>query len=55
MTIADLFPGNMGRVLMTRVAIRTRMPALMKMTPDEPIDEKLLAQLRIAIEQVKRG
>ncbi len=55
MILKDLFPGNMGRVLLTRVAIRLRMPNLMKMDPAKPLAPQLAEQLRAALDDVKRG
>ena len=38
MTITTLFEGNMGRVVLTRVALRLRKPELLKMNVKQPLD-----------------
>lgn len=54
-TIAELFPGNMGRVQLTRVALKIRMPALMTMPPHEVIEPGLLQKITSALADVKKG
>ncbi|MBE2251254.1 MAG: hypothetical protein IAE78_17065 [Myxococcus sp.] len=55
MTIAELFPGNMGRVWMTRVALRLRMPELMKLVPSTTLEAELQRRLAATLDEVKRG
>ena len=55
MTLTQLLPGNMGRVVLTRVALRLRRPDLLKMSVEIPIDPGLLAALLPAIDAVRRG
>ncbi len=55
MTISELLPGNMGRVVLTRVALRLRRPDLLKMSVAVPLDPALIAMLLPAIEAVKKG
>jgi hypothetical protein len=55
MTLGELFPGNVGRVVLTRVAVRLRMPALLKTPPTAVLDEELAAIVVAAAEAVKRG
>jgi|GEM_PF-1300202 len=55
MTLEDLFPGRMGRVVLTRVAIRVRRPDVLKMAPTAHLDDKLAALLTDAKTQVQKG
>lgn len=55
MTLTQLLPGNMGRVVLTRVALRLRRPDLLKMSVELPLDAALLATLMPAIDAVKKG
>lgn len=55
MTLNTLFAGNMGRVVLTRVALRLRKPELLKMTPDQPLDAALAEILVAARDAVNRG
>lgn len=54
-TIGELFPGNMGRVQLTRVALKMRMPALMQMAPHQPLDAVLLTKLTHCLAEVQKG
>lgn len=54
-TLAELFPGNIGRVVLTRVAVRLRMPALLKTPTSTPLDGDLYARVVAAAEAVRRG
>lgn len=54
-TIAELFPGNMGRVRLTRVALRLRMPALLQMPGDQLIDAGLVTKLTVCLAEVQKG
>ncbi len=55
MTLGDLFPGRMGRVELTRVAIRIRRPDLLKKPPTATLDDAVLGLLTAAKAQVKKG
>jgi hypothetical protein len=55
MTLTELLPGNMGRVVLTRVALRLRRPDLLKMPVEVQLDPDLLATLMPAIAAVKKG
>ncbi len=55
MTLSQLFPGKMGRVDLARVAIRLRMPDLLKMTPAEVMAPELATKLTEALAAVKKG
>ena len=55
MTINALFAGNMGRVVLTRVALRLRKPELLKMTPDQPLEAALVEMLVATRDAVNRG
>ena len=55
MTLSTLFAGNMGRVVLTRVALRLRKPELLKMTADQPLDAALVDMLVAARDAVNRG
>jgi hypothetical protein len=55
MTLAQLLPGNMGRVVLTRIALRLRRADLLKMSDQVPLDPALLATLMVAIDAVKKG
>ncbi len=55
MTLQELFPGKMGKVELTRIAIRLRMPQLLKSPTDAPLDEALVATLQTALDTVRKG
>ncbi len=55
MTLDELLPGKMGRVVLTRAALRLRMPALLKIPEDQELDEELLVKLQAAIAEVQKG
>lgn len=55
MTLTQLLPGNMGRVVLTRVALRLRRPDLLRMSCEIPLDPALLDTLLPAIDAVRRG
>ncbi|MCA9713685.1 MAG: hypothetical protein H6713_13650 [Myxococcales bacterium] len=55
MTLSELFPGNMGRVELTRVAVRLRLPTLLTMRVDEHVEPALETRLRQALVEVRRG
>jgi hypothetical protein len=55
MTLQDLFPGKMGKVELTRIAIRLRMPHLLRSAPDAPLDAALAATLQSALDEVRKG
>lgn len=55
MNLCQLLPGNMGRVVLTRVALRMRRPDLLKMSDQTPLDPALLALLLPAIDAVRKG
>ncbi len=55
MTLAEFFPGNMGRMMFIRVMLRLRRPELAQMDQNEELDPALVKQIRTAIEEVKRG
>jgi hypothetical protein len=55
MTLGTLFVGNMGRVVLTRVAVRLRKPELLKMRADEPLESSLVEILVAARDAVSRG
>ena len=54
-TMDDLFPGNMGRMLMIRVMLKLRMPDLKDMPRTEPLDPSLVSRLETTIAQVRLG
>lgn len=54
-TLAELFPGKLGRMELTRVALRLRRPDLLKMSFDTPLDKTTRATLANALIQVRRG
>jgi ABC-type polar amino acid transport system ATPase subunit len=54
-TIAELLPGNMGRVVLTRAALKLRKPELLRMDPTTPLDPELLEQLTAAVDAVRKG
>ncbi len=53
--IEDLFPGKMGKVELTRVAIRMRLPRLLKMKPNETMDDELVKRVKATLEEVRQG
>lgn len=54
-TLEELFPGKMGRVKLSRIAVKLRRPDLLKMAPDAQIDNKLAASLRVALQSIDKG
>ena len=54
-TITDIFPGHMGRVRLTRVALKLRMPTLLQMPGDQMLDPGLLAKLTTCLAEVQKG
>ena len=55
MTLDSLFTGNMGRVVLTRVAVRLRKPELLKMTRTLPLDPAMIEMLLAARDAGNRG
>jgi len=55
MTLSELFPGNVGRVELTRVALRLRRPDLLRMKPNAQLDADTVNKLQSALAQVRRG
>jgi len=55
MTLEDLFPGRMGRVVLTRVAIRVRRPDVLKLPSTTELDDHLVTLLTDAKAQVQKG
>lgn len=55
MMFEELFPGKMGRVELTRIAISLRMPMLMRAKPTDTIKPGLIARLIEALKQVRKG
>lgn len=53
--LSALFPGKMGRVMLTRVAIRIRRPELLKLKAESELEPALLATLNQAIVDIRRG
>ncbi len=54
-TLDDIFPGNTGRMKRIRVALRLKMPDLMKMEGTKPLDKALAGKLEKAILEIERG
>lgn len=54
-TMEDLFPGNMGRMLMIRVMLKMRRPDLRDMPRTTPLEPSLVAELESTIRQVQQG
>ncbi|MEQ8454259.1 MAG: hypothetical protein RLO52_09810 [Sandaracinaceae bacterium] len=54
-TMEDLFPGNMGRMLMIRVMLKMRRPDLRDMPRTAPLEASLVAELETTIRQVQLG
>lgn len=54
-TIGDIFPGNMGRVRLTRVALKLRMPALLTTAADLSLDSSLVVRLMTCLAEVQKG
>jgi len=55
MTLNDLFPGRMGRVELTRIAVRLRMPQLLRKGSDEPLEDDVASALQTALNEVRKG
>ena len=54
-TLDSLFPGKMGRVVLTRVAIRLRRPDLLKTPGDQQLDSATISELEAARDLVSHG
>jgi len=54
-TLNDLFPGRMGRVELTRIAVRLRMPQLLRTNADEALADDVVAALQSALDEVRKG
>lgn len=54
-TLDDIFPGNTGRMKKIRVALRLKMPDLMKMDGTKPLDKALSKKLENAMLEIERG
>ncbi len=54
-TLGSIFPGKMGRVKLTQVAIRMRRPDLLKTPLDKNLDGALASSLRSALAEVTKG
>lgn len=55
MTLGELFPGKLGRVQLTRVAVRLRRPDLLKLAPATVLEPELVLKLQQAADAVKGG
>ena len=55
MTLGDIFPGNLGRLMLSAVVLRLRRPELMRMSMETPLDARLEAELREALMAVREG
>lgn len=53
-TLTDIFPGKAGRVFLTRLAVRLRMPQLLKMKMDVPLEPELREKLQSAAQSMGR-
>lgn len=54
-TLGALFPGKMGRVDLTRVALRIQRPDLLKMSPQTIINDELTELLRRTKQLIEKG
>ena len=50
-TLAELFPGNLGRLQFVRVLMRTRLMQLNKTPWEQPLSADLLAKLHAGIRE----
>lgn len=55
MSLGELFPGNLGRVVLTRVALRLRMPELLRTAPTAALDPVLADKIAAAAAAVRQG
>jgi hypothetical protein len=55
MTIGELFPRNTGRVQLLRVALKLRMPELLKLSPTEPLPSELRIKLETCLLEIAKG
>ena len=54
-TLEEMFAGRMGRVVLTRVAIRVRKPEILKMSVSAPLEVALIEELERARREVSGG
>lgn len=55
MTLDDLFPGKLGRVKLTSVAIKLRKPMLLKQDPSDELPQDLVTALQSALTEISKG
>ncbi len=55
MTLQELFPGKMGKVELTRIAIRLRMPELLRASMDSPLEPSIAATLQTTLTEVRKA
>lgn len=53
MTITDLFPGNIGRMKLTRVILKLRKPELREFGPGDALPADLTALLQKTIKELE--
>jgi hypothetical protein len=53
MTMDDLFPGNIGRMKLTRVILRLKRPDLRNLPPAQALDPALADLLRKTIKELE--
>lgn len=53
MTLEQLFPGNVGRMKLTRVILRLKRPDLRDMTPTAPLPADLLSLLQKTLKELE--
>ncbi len=55
LTLAELFPGNLGRMKMIRVMLRLKMPKLMEMDHTKSLPAELLSKITQTIAEINGG
>lgn len=53
MTLEQLFPGNIGRMRLTRVILRLKRPDLRDLDPTAPLQAELLSLLRQTLKDLE--
>ncbi len=51
----DVFPGHLGRLMLSTVVLRLHLPELLEAPMDTPLDPELESQLRSALHEIRTG
>lgn len=54
-TLAELFPDNVGRMALARVVLKLKMPELISVDTAVELDDDLCAKIRAALDEIEQG